>query len=208
MSDDDFATEPVRGLPEAPPAGEQILWQGVPDWRRLAIEALALRWVGGYFAVLALWRGLAVGADAGLVHGILNAVPYLVLGLIVVGLLAGIAWLQARATVYTITNRRVAMRVGVALTVTLNLPYTHVAAADLDMRPGGTGTIALSLSENAKLSYLILWPHARPWAMRRPQPALRCVPDAERVAGILAEAARMRLNETAVSIAAIQVAAE
>jgi len=32
---DDFAGEPVRGLPEKLPAGERILWQGMPDWHPL-----------------------------------------------------------------------------------------------------------------------------------------------------------------------------
>jgi hypothetical protein len=36
MEHDDFAVEPVRGLPEKPPAGEIILWQGRPDTIALA----------------------------------------------------------------------------------------------------------------------------------------------------------------------------
>ena len=28
MSHDDFAAEPINGLPELPPRGEVILWQG------------------------------------------------------------------------------------------------------------------------------------------------------------------------------------
>lgn len=205
MSHDDFATEPVRGLPEVPPEGERILWQGAPDWRRLAIESLAVRWVAGYFVLLAIWRGLAIGAEMGPGLGLKATIPYLVLGLVAVSILGAIAFIQARCTVYTVTSRRVAMRVGAALTVTLNLPYTHLGTADLDLRPGGTGTIALSLTAAAPLSYTMLWPHVRPWRM---QPALRCIPQAEKVAGILAEAARMRINETAVSVAPVPMAAE
>jgi hypothetical protein len=50
MSHDDFATEPVEGLPERPPEGESILWQGRPQAWALARESLAIRWVAGYFA--------------------------------------------------------------------------------------------------------------------------------------------------------------
>ena len=39
-----------------------------------------------------------------------------------VALMFVVAWLTARATVYTITNRRVVMRIGVVLEVTFNLP--------------------------------------------------------------------------------------
>ena len=35
MDHDDFHFEPVRGLPEALPPGELILWQGSPDPGRL-----------------------------------------------------------------------------------------------------------------------------------------------------------------------------
>ncbi|MGA2129178.1 MAG: PH domain-containing protein, partial [Xanthobacteraceae bacterium] len=35
---------------------------------------------------------------------------------------------------------------------------------------------------------LVLWPHVRPWHVARPQPMLRAVPDALRVAETLARA--------------------
>ena len=41
---DDFATEPVPGLPGHLPPGEVVLWQGRPDAWRLAREAFALDW--------------------------------------------------------------------------------------------------------------------------------------------------------------------
>ena len=60
MDHDDFQPpEPIRGLPEVPPEGEHILWQGSPNWWALANEALMLRWVAVYFAFLAVWRGAA-----------------------------------------------------------------------------------------------------------------------------------------------------
>jgi hypothetical protein len=209
MSHDDFKTEPVRGLPELPPEGERILWQGAPDWQRLAVEALKIRWVGGYFVALAAWRGLAIGAEMGAATGVQATIPYLVMGLVSVAILALIALVQARTSVYTVTNRRVAMRIGAALTVTLNLPFTHVSAADMDLRKGGTGTIALTLKEPARLSYLICWPHVRPWRMGRCQPALRCIPDAEKVARLIAEAVHVRTVEIRrAAPSAVPVAAE
>ena len=53
---DDFATEPVRGLPERPPVGEELLWQGRPDSLALARDAFKITWVAGYFVALAIWR--------------------------------------------------------------------------------------------------------------------------------------------------------
>ena len=61
------------------------------------------------------------------------------------------------------------------------------------MRRGGTGTIALQTTGDSKISYLVAWPHVRPWRMGQTEPALRCIPDAEKVAAILREAAEDRL---------------
>lgn len=207
---DDFHVEPVRGLPEAPPEGEHILWQGAPNWWALARDALSLYWVAGYFVLLASWRGVVIADQQSVAVGLKATVPYLILGLIACLILMGIAFVLAKTTVYTITNRRVALRIGAALTVTLNVPFTMLEAADLNTRSDGTGTIPLRLLGDTKLSYLICWPHVRPWKMAPTQPALRSIPDAKAVAKILSEAAETRIeerNET-VEVRAAHVAAE
>ena len=194
MSHDDFAIEPVKGLPELPPDGEHILWQGAPDWWALARDAMNLYWVAGYFVLLAVWRFATLVDQTGGAMAFAASSPFLILGAVVCALLMIVAYVQARATVYTITNRRVAMRIGAALTVTLNLPFTQIRNADLALRRSGVGTIALDLMGETRLSYIVCWPHVRPWVLRRTQPALRCIKDAERVAGILAEAANARIS--------------
>jgi hypothetical protein len=196
MSHDDFSGEPVRGLPERLPADEYIVWQGAPDPWVLARESLGLRWVAGYFAVLAGWRAFASSADYPLPVALAHAIPFVIIGLIACALVYGYAWVQARATVYTLTNKRVGMRIGAALTMTLNLPYQWIGNADLDLRPGGTGTIAFELIGRTKMSYPMTWPHVRPWYIARPQPALRCIPEARKVADIFAEAAEARVSQT------------
>ena len=195
MSHDDFNFEPVRGLPERLPAGEHILWQGSPDPWALAKDALMIRWVAGYFALLAVWRAGVSSATETLPVALGHAIPFVVVGTLACAILYGIAWVQARATVYTLTNKRVAMRIGAALTMTLNLPYQWIGNANLDLRKGGTGTIAFELIGETQLSYLMTWPHVRPWKMARTQPALRCIPEAESVARIFAEAAEARVSE-------------
>lgn len=194
MPRDDVQVEPIRGLPELPPEGERILWQGAPDPRTLAVQALNVGWVAGYFALLAAWRGVVVGLDHGAALGLKATVPFVLMGLVACAILGAIALVLARTTVYTLTTRRVAMRIGAALTVTLNLPFTCVMAADLALNRNGTGTIALDLTPGTKLSYLVCWPHVRPWRIANTQPALRCIPDAERVAALLADSAQARLS--------------
>ncbi len=199
MHHDDFKFEPVRGLPEELPAGEHILWQGSPHAGRLAREAWGLRWVVAYFAFLIVWRIGASAADFPIGQALLHAVPLTVLAIFAAGVLYLLAYVQARSTVYTLTNKRVAMRIGAALTMTLNLPYVCIKNAHLDTKPDGTGTLAMELLGDTRLSFMMTWPHVRPWKIARCQPALRCIPDAQKVAGIFAEAAETRISEPQVS---------
>lgn len=199
MPHDDFAFEPVKGLPERPPLGEEILWQGSPNWWRLAVESLSLYWVAGYFVVFATWRAIVAAEFVPFWEAVRVGSPFIVMGVVACLILIMIAVIQAKATVYTITNRRIAMRIGAALTITLNLPYKWIADANLDLRRGGTGTIALTLSGETRLSYMNTWPHVRPWRMRHTEPALRCIPDAAKVAKILAEAAESEVFQPQVA---------
>jgi Bacterial PH domain len=195
---DDFAFEPIPGLPERLPLGEEMLWQGRPDAGALAREAYGIRWIAAYFVLIVLWRATLGFGEAGLAGALAFGLPYVglaVLGCTVVYLLA-VA--QARATIYTITSSRVVMRIGAALTVTFNFPFVQIAAAHLDDR-GATGTIALQTKGETRISFLILWPHVRPWHIARTQPALRCIPDAASVARLLAEAAQTRLSQPVIT---------
>jgi Bacterial PH domain len=207
---DDFAVEPLPGLPAQPPKGEVILWQGRPQTFALAREALKINWIAGYFVALAVWRGWMMGD--GVPATILAVMlPYLAIGAVTCAILLTIATVQARSTVYTITTARVAMRIGVALTVTLNLPFRQIGAANLALKSNGTGTIALQTLGDTRISYLVCWPHVRPWHFNHTQPALRAIPDAAAVAKILAEAAETRMSQpiiTQTPVPAHAVAAE
>lgn len=195
---DDFAVEPVPGLPAHPPMGEELLWQGRPASFALARDAFKITWIAGYFVALAVWRA-AVVAEGNLATAFAVMLPYLAIGLVTCAILFGIAVVQARSTVYTVTTARVAMRIGAALTVTLNLPFRQIKAAHLALRRNGTGTIALETLGETRISYLVCWPHARPWRFGKTQPALRSIPDAAKVARLIAEAAEMRMAEPVVA---------
>lgn len=194
MSDhDDFAFDVAPGIPAPLPKGEEVLWQGRPDTSALAREAFKIRWIAGYMALIVLWKAGAGFADGGLALAVLRGVPYVVLALAAVAVVWVLAWAQARATVYTITSARVLMKIGAALSVTYNIPFAQVATARLDLKPSGTGTVALETMGDTRLAFLALWPHLRPGRLKKTEPALRCIPDAERVAKLLAETAEARL---------------
>ena len=196
---DDFAFEPIPGLPERPPVGEDILWQGRPSVWALAVEAFGLYWIAAYFVALALWRASTGFAEGGIGMAFAIGLPHLALGVVVCAVVWLLAYAQAKAAMYTITSSRVVMRIGAALSVTYNLPFAQIAKANLDLRKSGTGTIVLETLGDTKISYLVAWPHVRPWHLSRTQPALRCIPGAARVARVLTDAAEQRLSIPVIS---------
>jgi hypothetical protein len=101
------------------------------------------------------------------------------------GLLLGSAWMSARSTLYTLTNKRVVMRIGIVLTLTFNLPFKRIAGASLKAQGAGTGDIALALHAEDRIGWFHLWPHQRAWHITKPQPTLRCVPDSQEVGELL-----------------------
>jgi fumarate reductase subunit C len=183
------AATTVRELPEPLPTGERILWQGAPRWRSLYRGAFHARSLAGYFGALLLLRGVFTLADGGGVVKALVSMMYL-LPLVAAGLgiVALLAWLTARATWYTITNRRLVMRLGIALEITFNFPFRAIESAGLRLFADGTGDLPLTLTQGSSIAYLHLWPHARPWHFKQTQPMLRSIPQAELVASILSRA--------------------
>lgn len=189
MSHDEFESEPIPGLPELLPAGEELLWQGSPSTWPLARGALHTGKVAVYFAALVAWS-IAANASAGAPLGevALAALRVAAVGAAGMALLALLARWIARTTIYTITSERVVMRYGVAFPLTLNIPFKQIATADLKLLSDGSGDIALRPMGDKRLGYAHLWPHVRGWRLRNPEPTLRAVADANVAAGILAEA--------------------
>ncbi len=170
--------EAAPGLPEPLPAGERILWQGAPDWRALALHVFHLRQLAIYFALMMGVQALYLRGEPASAM-----LPSLVvsgsMAAIALGVLAFTAWLSARTTLYTLTSRRVVMRIGIVLTITLNVPLRQLRGADVLPRAGGRGDLTLALASRERIGWLHLWPHARPWELRDPQPAMRCVPEVD-----------------------------
>jgi hypothetical protein len=183
----EYATEPVKGLPELLPAGERMLWQGQPSWRALAIRVFHVRKIAIYFGLILAWRLTSGWVDgSSLASTAAFVLWFLPVALAAVVIPTLLAWLYARTTVFTITNRRVVMRYGVALPWSLNLPYRTIESAAMSVQKDGTADIAIALTGLGRISYLHLWPFARPWRINNAQPMMRALPDGLKVARILA----------------------
>jgi hypothetical protein len=189
VSESDFLPEgTLRGMPGPLPAGERILWRGAPTWRGVLTQVFHVRPVVAWFAGTATLFGIAAVAQGGVMTALSVVGPTLLIGGGGIAVLTVLAWLVHRTTVYTITDRRVVMHVGIALPITLNLPHARIEAAGLHLFADGTGDIPLLLPPGERIAYLHLWPHARPWRVSRPEPMLRSVPEARAVAECLAGA--------------------
>ena len=181
--------EPTPGLPEKLPRGETLLWQGAPDRAGFSRNAFHLRGLAIYFSVIILIRigldvasGIAVGETLG------SALPLVGTALAAILVLAVIGRYAARTSVYSITDRRVVLRIGMALPMTVNIPFASVATMALRTNSDGTGDIVLALLPGHRVAWLALWPHCRSLKVARPEPVLRALANAPAAAQILARA--------------------
>ncbi len=189
--------EVVAGVPGRLPDDEQVLWQGKPAFVPVSRRAFHVVGVGIYFVLLAIWQVLVSQADgAGLGATVAAATWSLALGVAGIALLFLLGWLVHRTTIYTFTNKRVIMKIGMALPMSLNIPFKAIEKADCAVRSDGSGDISLKISDEHRIAWAILWPHARPWHIRNPQPTLRSLPDARVVSGILQNALQASLDST------------
>jgi hypothetical protein len=189
MSDREHMGEPIPGLPERPPAGERVLWQGAPRWQTVARRTFHVRKAAIYFAVLVAWRGIysaMQGQD--ILAAIQSTTVFVGLSAAALGLLLLIAWLTARTTIYTITSERVVMRFGIAMQMAVNLPFKLIRSAAVKTYGDGTGDLPLELPPGERVSYIVMWPNVRPWSLGNAQPMLRGVDDAANVAQMLSRA--------------------
>ncbi|MEG3143093.1 photosynthetic complex putative assembly protein PuhB [Sphingomonas sp. RT2P30] len=178
----EYEVEPIPGLPGRLPRGERILWQGAPRRATLARTAFHTRHIALYFGGLATVALVSAAINGGSLVGVGMT---LLLGALGVGLLEGLALLAARSTIYTLTNRRLVMRIGIALPKCINLPLGVIGAVDMKLNRDGTADLPMTVVARQEMGYLSLWPHARPWRVAEPQPMLRAVPDGAKVAALI-----------------------
>lgn len=178
--------EPVPGLPEPLPPGEALLWQGSPKWMEIAQRVFLIRWVVLYFAALSLWEIVHAILMGGEVFSVLAAVTLLLLiGMLAVMIIGVLAKIIAHTSIYTITSKRIVFRVGVALPITINIPFAVIDGASLIQRKNGSGEIMLQLSPSHRISWIALWPHCSGWSFGRPKPTLRGVENVAAISQIL-----------------------
>lgn len=183
--------EAAPGLPEPLPAGEKMLWQGTPQWFLLARDAFHVGKLALYF-LLMIGLQLAFLIDDGAATNdiVSSIIKSLLTAALALGILCAVAWLASKTSLYSITNKRVIMRIGIVLTLTFNLPHKRIAGAAIKNLRGASGDIALALYPSDRIAWVHLWPHNRAWRFSQPEPAMRCIPNAKAVGELLLAAWR------------------
>ena len=182
----EYEYEPIPGLPGELPEGEHVLWQATPSWESLAKRVFQVYTLSLYFILLIVAHlifRVMDGAPASMITGTLAWQGGLAVA--VIALLALLAQLYAKGTLYTLTNRRLVIRSGVALPMIINLPLSKVESAGLRRLRDGTGDITFLPAPDTKVYWMMLWPHVRPFHFKRVQPLLRGVEDPDAVARLL-----------------------
>ena len=180
--------ERAAGLDQPLPIDERILWQAKPDARALTRSIFHLRGLAIYFGAAALVVFVAAVRTRPIGQAIAETTLLLPFFALAYGLLALLGRASARATTYTLTNRRVILHIGIAYEMTISVPLSAVVNASLRRRPDGHGEIALKVKPGSDIRYLALWPHARAGHVMHPQPMLRGLSDPTRVCELLGEA--------------------
>ena len=185
----DHEFEPQYGLPEKLPKEEQVLWQGSPEIKAIVARVFHIKMIGVYFGVLLLYR-LVSGVSEGeaLSSIFLSALTILAISCLGLSLIALLGYLIASTAVYTITNKRVVMRIGIVLNMSFNFPLKKIHSADYGVQKDGSGDIYFTLSDGCKIALFHLWPHARPGKWALPQPSFRGIKNCAEVSQILTQA--------------------
>ena len=177
--------EPTFGFPESLPGSEKVLWQGSPCAWLIARRIFFLPHLFFYFLILSFFAVIFNSEVLTLKDLFVKFLSYMSLGMVAIFLLLAISYLISSTTVYSITDKRVVMRIGIVLNLSLNIPFSKIETAACKAYPDKSGDISLNLVPENKIAYLHLWPHCRPWFFSSPRPRLSCLNDVEVVASRL-----------------------
>jgi hypothetical protein len=178
----------IKGVPHPLPAGEHLLWEGAPDARAMAVHVFHRRLVAAYFGAMLLWWAVATTEPVTSPVFVSGLALRVLLTLVVLGIAEGLARASARTSWYAITNRRVVLRLGVVLPMSINIPFSIIDGARIGTFGDGTGQLVLTLGKAHRLAYIALWPHCQVFRFTHPEPVLRGLRDPKAISALLVNA--------------------
>lgn len=186
MSESDL--QPPEGLPAPLPDGERVLWQRSPEWWPYARRVFQCGRIAFYFLLLIGWIAGSAYVESGELAAVLRSLSWALppaIGVLLI--LALLGWMYARTTVYTVTDKRIVIKSGLAFPAMVNLPFSRIDSADLKVYADDTGDIELTL-RGARVLYSMLWPNVRLLRIGQPKPVMRALASPREAAEALGSA--------------------
>ena len=181
--------EAPKNILDAIPNGESILWKGRPSLWGFSWNLFGLKWITLYLGILSIVSVARFFASDFYTAFFFDFLPFFLSGIFVSIILIGLAATQPYSTVYIITENRVIIKTGAALSFLISMPFKKIKEVNLQKRGASIGTISFELLSEKRVPYISCWPSVRPWKFKRTQPAFSCIGSVDEVATILRKTA-------------------
>ena len=181
--------EAPKNILDVIPNGESILWKGRPSLWGFSWNLFGLKWITLYLSMLSIVSVARFFASDFYTAFYVDFLPFFLSGIFASIILIGLAATQTYSTVYIITENRVIIKTGAALSFLISMPFKKIKEVNLQKRGASIGTISFELLSEKRVPYISCWPSVRPWKFKRTQPAFSCIGSVDEVATILRKTA-------------------
>ena len=174
-----------KNILDAIPEGESILWKGKPSFWGFSWYFFGLKLLAFYLIILSVVFAARLTVTDFFTAFVVDFLPFLLSGILASCILMALAKIQSQSSVYIITENRVIIKSGAALSFLISMPFKKIKAVNLQKRKGSLGTISFELNSGKRVPYISCWPSVRPWRFKKTEPAFSCIENVDEVATIL-----------------------
>ena len=181
-----------KNILDAIPEGESILWKGKPSFWGFSWYFFGLKLLAFYLIILSVVFAARLTVTDFFTAFVVDFLPFLLSGILTSFILMALAKIQSQSSVYIITENRVIIKSGAALSFLISMPFKKIKAVNLQKRKGSLGTISFELNSGKRVPYISCWPSVRPWRFKKTEPAFSCIENVDEVATILRKSVMAR----------------
>ena len=174
-----------KNILDAIPEGESILWKGKPSFWGFSWYFFGLKLLAFYLIILSVVFAARLTVTDFFTAFVVDFLPFLLSGILTSCILMALAKIQSQSSLYIITENRVIIKSGAALSFLISMPFKKIKAVNLQKRKGSLGTISFELNSGKRVPYISCWPSVRPWRFKNTEPAFSCIENVDEVATIL-----------------------
>ena len=146
--------EAHKNILDAIPEGESILWKGKPSFWGFSWYFFGLKLLAFYSIILSVVFAARLTVTDFYTAFAVDFLPFLSSGILASFILMALAGIQSQSSVYIITENRVIIKSGAALSFLISVPFKKIKAVNLQKRKGSLGTISFELSSGKRVPYI------------------------------------------------------